>query len=365
MFWYMLNIAILTVLQVFLVEGKGLRFVNQKMRLKKSLGNKIICIVGTFNWIILSGFRDFSIGADTYNYGMIFYQMRYSSWNSLFANFVNKFVHGMEIKDPGYAIFVKFSQLFCENYQEFLIFVAILFFVPLGFAIYKFSKNPYLSFVLFSTLFYSFFAITGIRQTLVTAIVVLLGIYFIEKRKLIPFLLLFIPAYPIHASAVAFLPFYFISRIKINKYTIACYWVAILLSYIFRYQFMGFLQAIAGYDNYTDYEGAAVGTFVYLLLALAVFVTIFYKMILNNGGPMVTISIHALFIACMFTSFLLINPSTMRLVQYFSLFLIFLLPEFKSAFKVKRSADIYRIVVPIALTLLLAMQEPEYMFLFM
>lgn len=61
---------------------------------------------------------------------------------------------------------MKFFQIFSTDYQLFLVFIAIVFFVPMGILIYKYSEAPYLSYVLFSSLFYSFFAITGHRQTI-------------------------------------------------------------------------------------------------------------------------------------------------------------------------------------------------------
>ena len=64
-----------------------------------------------------------------------------------------------------------------------------------------------ISWVVYSTLFYSFFAITGHRQTIATGIVVWGGLECIRKRKLIPFLLLTFVAYTIHASAICVLPF--------------------------------------------------------------------------------------------------------------------------------------------------------------
>lgn len=365
MVWYLLNIAILTIVQLYFVNGEGLRNSSQIRDEREKLGRKLLCIIGTLNWIVLSGLRGVEVGDDTMSYRAQFLETKTRSWLSLFSDFSAKFFQNKDVKDPGYYIFVKISQIFINDYQIFLIIVAAIFFILMGITIYKYSQNPYQSFLLFSTLFYSFFAITGIRQTIATAIVVFGGIKFIKERKLIPFLLLFLIAVPIHMSSICFLPFYFLSRIKINKGTLFGYWVAIGLSYLFRTPFMNFLKNLVGYDDYEMSEGAGAGTFVFLLLGVAIVATIFYKYIVSHENSFTTIAMNALFIACVFSSFLLINQNTMRVVQYYSVFLMFLLPEFKNIFKNQFSVNCYKALYAVALVFLLIQHSPHYEFFWM
>lgn len=366
MIWFLLNILILTFIQlIFSGEGRAVAGIRPDPLQRAKTGKKWICIVGTINWILLSGLRSLDIGADTMQYKVNFLETKTRSWGALFDDFSARFFQGEDIKDPGYGLFVKFCQIFTDNYQVFLIIVAVVFFVLMGVAIYKYSDNPYQSFLLFSALFYSFFAITGIRQTLATALVVFGGMKFIKERKLIPFLLLFVIAIPLHFSSICFLPFYFISRIKINKGTLCGYWVAIGLSYAFRGPFMNFLKGIAGYESYEFEEGAAAGIFVFLLIAIAFVTTVFYRHLVDENNTMTTIAINAVFIACIFSSFLLINQSMMRVVQYYSVFLLFLLPKFVKIFKDNFSASCYKMVYVAALVLLLVRNNPEYAFFWM
>ncbi len=367
MIWYLGNILILTLIQLFFVNGDSVKNLRSDWLglERKNFGRKLICIVGTLNWILLSGLRGLTVGADTAGYKVSFLSTQNQAWGSVFDDLTAKFIHGEDIKDPGYDVFMKICQIFTNDFQVYLVIVAILFFVLMGIAVYKYSNNPYQSFLLFSTLFYSFFAITGVRQTIATAIVVFGGIKFIKERKPLPFLLLFVVAVPIHMSAICFLPFYFIARIKINKGTLLTYWVAIALSFIFRTQFMNFLGELVGYDDYSMNEGATAGTFMILLLLVALVTTLFYKFVADNDDPMVTMSINALFIACIFSSFLLINQNTMRVVQYYSLFLMFLLPELKNIFKNQFSVYCYRIAYVGLLVFLLVRQAPVYKFFWM
>ena len=75
-------------------------------------------------------------------------------------------------KDPGYLAFQKIVQIFTSEYQVFLFVIAIIFFSALGNFIYKNTtrlNDAIIAFFIYSVLFYSFFSITGHRQTIATA----------------------------------------------------------------------------------------------------------------------------------------------------------------------------------------------------
>lgn len=358
MIWYLLNIAILTIAYL-LPEKENLSDIGQDVGPQK---RKRVCVVGTISWILLSGLRHVSVGTDTYQYKIYFNSVRYQSWETIFENLYDKYILGYDIKDPGYQIFEKFFHIFSDSYQLYLVFIAIVFFVPLGVLIHKYSKNPYVSFILFSTLFYSFFAITGHRQTLATAVVVLLGTFLVQKKKFIPFVLITLIMSSVHVSCLCFIPFYFISKIKINKITLSVYWISTILSFIYRYELLQFLQSIIGYEQYQDFEGAGAGTFMYLLLAFGVVVTFFHQRILENDSGIITMSINALMLACFFSPLLLINQSTMRLIQYFSIFMIVLLPEFAKIFRKRTDRTVYNMIVTLVLVVLFVRQDPTFRF---
>ena len=158
---------------------------------------KAFCAIACIQWVLVSGFRSAYVGADTMNYRRLFYLVENTSWNKIFNNILF-YIRGGEIKDPGYVLFVKLFQVFSTNYQVYLIFIALVFMVPMAIWIYKNSSMPCLSFVIFSTLFYSFYAVTGIRQTVATAFVVFIGYEFIKKKKPIPFLIIMLLSFFIH-----------------------------------------------------------------------------------------------------------------------------------------------------------------------
>lgn len=370
MIWYLLNILIIICAWLWPVNN----VVTEKNIMKKkyilsSIRRKRVCIIATINWIILSGLRDWSVGADTLAYKIYRFDKTINkSWGEIFYNFYLKYRIGVPIKDPGYPLFEKIFQIFSKNYQVFLIFIACIFFILLGIKIYKYSENPCLSYVIFSTLFYSFFAITGHRQTIATSIVVFLGIEFIKKRKLISFLLLVMITSTIHTSVVCFLPFYWFSQIKIKRITLLMYWILIIGAFIFKNQFLIILHKIVGYEDYTFLETASGGAFIFLLIALSIFVTIFYNYILKSyllenlkEKSMLEMSINALFLASIFSTLLFINPSFMRVVQYYSIFIMFLLPNCKYVFS-KRNRIFFEMSCYIVMIILFVRNQPNYIF---
>lgn len=359
MIWYLLNIFIIVIAWFWPAEQE-VEVENNRIRSKRT------CIAGAIDWIILSGLRGLNIGADTEAYALSFEQSADKSFESLWQNVIMKYFYNMDIegKDFGYYFLEKVFRSFTSSYTLWLLFIAIIFTIPMAIFIYKYSSNACISWIIYSTLFYSFFAITGHRQTIATAIVVWGGLECIRKRKLIPFLLLTFVAYTIHASAICVLPFYWLSQIKLTKIKLLEYMFCIALAFLFRYRFLAFLQSIVGYESYQQYETATAGIFMFLLIAIAIFVFAFWENIQVSDNQILDISVNALMIACCFSSLLLINPSFMRVVQYYSIFLLFLIPELKHAF-CDNSKILFLRIIGVIMVLLLIRQMPSYNFVFM
>lgn len=359
MVWYLLNVSLLIIIYLWPERTEQVSDGYQISKKKR----KVICIVETITLALLSGLRHISIGPDTETYGIMFDRVKGQSWATLLRNFRLGYLSSVDIsRDPGYPIFEKLVQMFTDEYQWFLMVIAALFFVALGVFIYRFSSNPLISYILFICLFFSFFGTTGHRQTVATAIIVLCGTIFIEKKKFFPFLILAFLASTLHMSSLCILPFYFMSRIKINKASLATYWIAIAGSFILRNQLLEFLQSLIGYENYQEHEGVTAGTFVYLLLALGIIVTLFHKKLLEANPKTMTMAINATMIACFFVPLMLINPTIIRIVFYFALHLMLILPELGKIFSKEGDRKIYRMAVVITLIALYISNEPKYQF---
>ncbi len=349
---------------------------------------KAFCAAGAINWILLSGLRHPSIGTDTYAYCYSFYDSKYKSWSKLFENFRNTIFNwnlveegimnpgsdgadgiyemlvgenALAVKDPGYTIFTKAMYTICPNYTVYLIIIACIFMIPLAILIYRHSREPLLSFLIYSCLFYSFFGITGHRQTIATGIALMGYLAFAEKKKFIPFLLTVLLAYPIHKSVLAFIPAYFLQNLKMNKKKIVAVLIAFPIVFLFRGRITAFLAALSGYEAYADqYAGAGsyVFTFVYIVLMI---VSLWKGETAIQINPQANTAMAAVAIAFLLTPTTFVDPSLMRLVQYYSIFLILYIPDLIMAFDDSEAQFAYFFAL-VVLVGLFVKNNPQYLF---
>lgn len=346
---YYLNIGLLILWGIFILNNIRIR--NNK---------KIFVIFATLQWVILSGLRHVSIGADTITYKFSFNRALNTSWIDAFNRFIDGIFYGAEIKDPGYMLFEKFIGLFTNNYQVFLFIIAMIFMVSFGRFVYRNSKDPFISFLIYSTLFYSFFSITGIRQTIATALVVLWGYELIKRRNLFGFIILTLIAFTIHKSAIVFFPFYFIADIKINKKYLISWSIIILLTILLRNKIYGLLEIIFDYNIAESNVIGGTQTFT-LMMALITGVAFWRLKPLLKNNPQSNHFLNASFIALLFTLMTFVNQGFMRVQQYYSLFIVLLIPEIIKSFNKKERVLVYFISVSV-LMLLFVRGNPKYLF---
>ncbi len=321
---------------------------------------KAFCAIACIQWVLVSGLRSAYVGADTMNYRRLFYLVENTSWNKIFSDILF-YIHGGDIKDPGYALFVKLFQVFSTNYQVYLIFIALVFMIPMAIWIYKNSSMPCLSFVIFSTLFYSFYAVTGIRQTIATAFVVFIGYEFIKKKKPIPFLIITFLSFFIHKSCLCFLPFAFFAHKKITKMYVAIFTVITSVFLALGKALYGPFAELIGYDiEKENLEDTSSYVIVVCLIMLASF--IFMKYIKNNVDEDKFRAIYnAALFATAFTLLTIRNQAFMRVQQYYTLFLMLLVPELVKAFNKRLQPIVYILGVGVLITKLI-FNNPFYEF---
>lgn len=283
-------------------------------------------------WVLIlqSALRNLGVGADTFSYYKDYIFTRdHRSWQDIFNNFYDVYVLG-EGKDAGYWLFMKIFSTICPYFLPYLFFVAILFFYPLCRMVEKYlytMKQLFLFFCIYQVLFYSFFSITGIRQTVAT-VATFYGVKFIEERKLWKFIIVIFLASFIHKSVLLFLPFYFIARLPFSR--------TILLGTICSLPFIfGLARPIAtilatysgsdAYMMYAESEMETSGAASFLLFILSAgFLTLLAKRKENVSFPdMLT---HAMSLALFFTPMMWVDTSLMRVIQYYSIFCLITIP---------------------------------------
>ncbi|SFB20733.1 EpsG family protein [Flavobacterium swingsii] len=344
---------------IFLILFFGFVFYNiPTLGLVNSSSNRkryirIICFI----LILQSGLRNVAVGEDTYTYYLAFNDISRTSWENVRTIFFDYFRYGIG-KDPGFIVFQKFFQIFSNDFQVFLFFVAFLFFTAFGRFLYKNTSkisDLIIAFFMYSIMFYTFYSYTGIRQTIATAIL-LLGYEFLKKKRMILYFLVILLASFFHKSALIFILFYFLSYIKNAKILT---WSVLLLFPILLF-FSDTLSTyfIAATNSYSEYEATEKYrpiTFIVLMLVLTFVGALNYDRIIKIN-PDARLYFIAFSIAIFFMAFVLQIHGYMRVVQYFSFFMVLFIPEILKSFerfskKIKNEVTILTMIVLISLFL--------------
>lgn len=304
---------------------------------------KGLFLITVFLWVFISGFRDYSIGADTFTYMISFYEANELELASIIDGLYDFFT-GNTQKDYGYTVIEKVLGSIYLNYTFFLLFISFLFHFFLFRLVYIYSDNTsdfLISALVYGTLFYAFFALTGQRQVIATAIGLLLNFSMISKRHLlIPSILILIAA-TVHKSALLIFLAVFATRVKMRQIFFPITIVLFILLMLFREEFSTIVKIISGYNEYGINQNS--GTFVFTTLYLAVFSVLFYIYKDFEKKYRNSLFLKCFLIGLVFIPLTFVNPSAMRVVQYFSIFIIFLIPRIKILFN--DEGTFYRICI--------------------
>ena len=343
---YLANLALFTV-YALIIRSRG----EYLFKYKTSHGAALFCSLAALHWIVISGLRHESIGSDTIGYRIDSYAVTVNeSWSSLIQKFIDIYAGNLLGKDPGYSLFEKFTQVFFYDYQLYLVLIAVIFTVPMARWICKYSADVYLSFLVYSVLFFAFFAITGLRQTIVTAMAVFIGYRLILNRQLFLFIVVLLIASTIHKSALIFLPFYFICRFSVKRLHICILFLVLPILFVNRNSYSDFFKKLMGYEEYGINEAASTLNFTIMMVLIGLMVLWRLPTMIKRNWQAAHF-INAYLMSMLLVPLTFVNPSAMRAVQYYSIFIILLIPEIIKSFKGKDARIVYLAAVGLLFTL--------------
>ncbi|HHX67515.1 MAG TPA: EpsG family protein [Gallicola sp.] len=330
----------------------------------KNIQNRhsVFISIASINWILISSLRHISVGGrDVYvSYLSRFVQSRNITWVDAFTSFYQGIFYGESIKDPGYLIFEKLISSWTGSYRVYLAIIAVFFMVPFARYVKKNSRDPFISFLIYSTLFYSFFSITGFRQTIATALIVLIGFEFIKEKKILKFMIVAAIAFTIHKSAIVFLPFYFIANVKLTKKTTIIYLSIGVVFWLFGDFVISPIANYLGYGYMLENEVTGTTTFTLMMVLISVATLMRTRKILSIN-PQAQAFIHGTYIGTILSIMTLQNQSFMRIQLYFSIFIVLQIPEILMSFDKRTKIIVYYFVLSI-LMLLFLRTNPRYLF---
>jgi len=310
-----------------------------------------------------SGLRNIAVGPDTYAYFLKFESVTHTSWSEIAQTFIDVYLHGKG-KGAGYPLLQKIFQIFSESYRYFLISVAIFFFYSFSRFVYKNTSTiaqAMFAYVLYLALFYSFFSVNGIRQAIATGII-LLAYEYVKERKLKPFLLACFIAIFLHKSSIIFMLVYPLYQVKNVKLLYLATAISAMIAFLFRQPILQFFYTLY-YNEQSNRENSSPATTFPIMMAL-IFVFIVYNLFYSKkkltAETLGMVSISS--IAFVFTPTVGTNSETMRIVQYFSLFFVILLPSLFYTFSKKTTCFCYISSILLLSTVILLKEAPYAFF---
>lgn len=182
--------------------------------------NRIVAV----QLFVILGFRYQFVGTDTLNY--------FNNYNIIAEYGFSDIFHNSFL-DKGYVLIQWIISRFHVEFQFFLTILAFFCIFVLAFIIEKYSKNVFLSWILFISLGFYGFYFNWIRQALAMTFL-LLAFHFLYENKIAISILLWGVATTVHLTAIIFGIIFLLYKVRINVKNIVS---IILLStpiYFFR-----------------------------------------------------------------------------------------------------------------------------------
>lgn len=335
----------------------------------KNKRKKIFVVITCIQWILISGLRADSVGADTENYLNIFDSHARMSWREIFNTF-KIFITGNSSDavsdlalEPLFVLFNKIVSLFTTNHVIYKFIIATIFMSALGTYVYKYSEDPCLSFIIYGGLFYNMFSLTGYRQVIAVAFV-LFGFRFILDRKLIPFIITIIIGTLFHKTTLIFVLLYILAYKKITVKYLFTILVIFVLMVIFNHQLFEITKNIFGYEEYAGGYGFKQVTFALMFAALTAVAIITYKPIIQSNSKAI-VYYNGLILSWLMFPFLIESPSTLRLVYNFLFVILPLTPLILKSFTNTKERSWIYILIYVLFAFAVWSSDFTYAFFFM
>lgn len=226
--------------------------------------------------------------------------------------------------ETGYQIYTQLiSHYVTLDENVFLAITSFFVIAPISYVIYRFSSKPSLSFIIFASFLIYMFSFSGLRQAIALGLTTFSYIY-IDKKKLIPFVLIVLLASTFHTSAILFLLAYPLCNylnFTPRKYLMVG-GIAIGCLFALKSIAIWLVELLFSEGKYVHYlEKETAGAYMLLIALLLLFLFTFY-----GKGDMLEHLRPLIFVGMIFQSLGLLSSSATRLAYYFYIFIFLALP---------------------------------------
>lgn len=275
-------------------------------------------------------------GIDSANYKYTFENTFDMGWEEFFVTvYMRYFGGGAEEAEVGYIAFNKVIGLFTHDFAIFSLLADLLFFVPLGIILYRYSTNIYgliFAFVYYISLI-QVYLIGGGRQMFAVGLDMMALLAVIDRKK-IRAIIFFLLGLTIHASSFLFLApllmvWYGLNAKTLKLLHLICF-IVFPIVLMMPNQIIVFMGEAAGSEQYAEYGRQAVqggaNVFLYLMELLSLFCLIAIKkenMLQNKNMAIFYVMLPFI---TMFTPLIKSNGTMIRIALYYSIFMTLLVP---------------------------------------
>lgn len=327
------------------------------LKQKRSLGKKTakyIIILSGIHFGLIMCFRGFRVGVDTLMYSGIY--GRVASQENI-VSVINSFP-----KYAGYAVICKVFSFFIPNSYGYMIMTGLLIIPIVWWFIYHYSNNVILSIYLYITFFFYCSSFNVSREFIAISLGLIIY-YCIDRGRLIPSIVLFFISISIHSVSLVLLLLFVFKFLKMSRKSLLLT-VGISVSAIFLFDrltsvFIRYFPQYAFYDlggahaysssRWTSNGGIIIFYLIYLavgLLGMYICERKQYDYLkTKNTFRMSILLLCAALLGLIFPR----NQLVSRIVFYFSIYVIILIPNslnfFKKSNKKKLKMAIYIIMM--------------------
>ena len=289
---------------------------------KKAKARLIYCVsIGIILFLII-GMRDISLGIlDTQGiYVPAFLNIIHMDMNSVISVYN---------KDVVFYVLTKIFTYICTNENIWLMLVSAPLIYAVTKIIYKYSKIPSLSFIVFLALNYYGMNFTLLRHSIALAFV-LLSYPYLKERKLIKFLIYILIASCFHQTALAFILAYPLINIKFNYKQIIALFIVLLISIFAKNVIFDLIFDVLKSDRFQSYadRGVTIDLMMfYINTVVLLFSYIFYRFKTKEQNKEIDILLNLSTISSAFLSLTPIIGEAYRIAMFFGIYNILLLPN--------------------------------------
>jgi hypothetical protein len=287
---------------------------------------------------LLMGLRSYNIGTDTEGYCINYVNYIFKDWKNIL-----QLSFSIGDMNYGFLILNKFLSEISSSYTFYLLCISGI----ISFSLYKFLKifscNSIMSLIILLSLGFIFFFMSGIKQTLAIAFILLAYIK-LRENKILNFILLVLLATSFHNTALIVLICLPIYKLNLRRMYILLIPLIAGSGIIFQNKISSFFQLLVFKGKYrvygTDYVAVnnLTGLYIQIIIVFVVIILIGYRL-KEDSNLQFFISIYS--IGIFFQALTPVIAEFFRISMYFSIISSVMLPYTVKYSKIKQKRLVY------------------------